>query len=388
LEDGAHVLNVEASDLAGNSRIYSLELNIDSTPPVIHLFSPISGEVIKDGFVDMVWQIGGKSEVEKAVILLDGVEIRNATGLNSRSFIIEGAGDHVISLVVWDASGNEGSVEIPVRVDIDPAVIEWTNIPPPLTNQKIWNIEWSMNDDVGIGSVILKNDDNEMSIDESQLYSEIEFDDGVHVLELIVADLGGHISSLKYEFLVDLKAPSILIDREKTLVMADRIDLYFNVGDDPSGIRSLEIKLDDGDYESIMHKTTYSSDPLEKGNHVITIRAEDEAGNIKEEMYHFDITGISNGDTGGKGGSFAMILLVVILVVLAILGISGWLVLRRKRSLKEDTQKEEIAKLPGPSDTNLLPAPSEKMKNERLLPPANRSADAGQVIDPNKPDQK
>jgi hypothetical protein len=386
LENGEHTLYVEATDLAGNSRICSLELKIDNAPPVIHLLSPGPGDVIRDGYVDLNWHVTDDGSLERAVILLDGVEIRNATGLSRRSFVIEEAGEHTISIVVWDDSGNEGSVEIPLIADLDPAEIDWISLPGELTNEREWMIEWAMSDDVGIDSVTLLSDDNEMEMDKGLLSSVIEFDDGAHVLELTVVDLGGHTSKLVHEFRIDTMAPSVSINRERTIIIDDRIELYFTIGEDPSGIGSVEIRIDVGAYEPIRSERVYTSGVLDAGNHVITVRVEDEAGNIKEEMYHFDISGAAEKNIVPEEERSAFILPLAIFAAAAVITTSLWYFLRRKRSKGVEGSSLKIDG--NQSNIDLLPVPAMIVKDERCLPPADRFVETVQGLNYHRPDSK
>jgi len=111
--DGAHVFEVEAYDLAGNSSRLALAFTIDTTPPRI----VVSG-VTEGGCYPV--------EVRPEISVVDaGLDFVNATldGAPFESGAVVGEGDHLLEVEAVDAAGNTASTSISFVVDLtDPLV--------------------------------------------------------------------------------------------------------------------------------------------------------------------------------------------------------------------------------------------------------------------------
>ena len=142
-------------------------------------------------------------------------------------------------------------------------------------------------------------------------------------------------------FRVDSRAPSITIDRERTLVSMGILELYFEIGDDDSEVHPLQVKVDDGEFETLHTNRVFTSELLERGEHVVTIRVTDEVGNIHDEKYHFEVNEDNSLTAGSEtGGSTVVFMIVIAAVVLASAGaVTGFLVKRKGSKDKKESGK-------------------------------------------------
>jgi hypothetical protein len=118
LGDGLHVIRLKAVDEAGNVARLSLSVFVDTSGPVLRVFSPVEGCYTSQRTV----QVMGVSE-EGAFVTVNGVVVN----LQNRYFSVRVSledGPNTINVVASDSAGNTRIADIHVWLDSQPPLLE------------------------------------------------------------------------------------------------------------------------------------------------------------------------------------------------------------------------------------------------------------------------
>jgi DNA-binding MarR family transcriptional regulator len=124
LSPGANLVEVVATDAAGNVARRTLATTYDNTAPSIGIDSPPDGSVINVTTIDIVGQIGEMPW--KVSLLLNGVPLSFTPDVGLFAQVVTGLvpGVNTITLTGEDEAGNVASVEIDVIVDLVPPSLD------------------------------------------------------------------------------------------------------------------------------------------------------------------------------------------------------------------------------------------------------------------------
>jgi hypothetical protein len=238
--------------------------------------------------------------------------------------------------------------------------------------------------------MVLLIDGSDLQIDRLAVSHEMKIDDGEHTLELKAYDLAGHVTTLMHIFRVDSRAPSITIDRERTMVNMGVLELYFKIGDDDSEIHPLQVKVDDGEFEILQTNRVFTSEKLDMGEHVVTIRVADEVGNVHDEEYHFEVNEDNSLIAGSESTTSSLMVIIIIaaLVLASTSALTGFLIKRKGSKNRKGADEKGPAAPSRPPNRISLPAPIEAPKDERCLPPAKGYVETVQGVNYHRPDRK
>jgi hypothetical protein len=126
LGDGLHVIRLKAADLAGNVARTSLSVFVDTTGPVLIVFSPTEGCYTSQRTVTVM----GVTE-DTAFITVNGILVELQKRFFSARISLED-GPNTITVVASDAANNARKVEVHVYLDTQPPLLE---IAGPLNGQ-------------------------------------------------------------------------------------------------------------------------------------------------------------------------------------------------------------------------------------------------------------
>jgi hypothetical protein len=117
LPEGNLVLDVVATDAAGNSTSVTRSANLDTTPPVVSITSPASGFLTKEATVDV------SGAVEGAVsVAVNGIPA-SLTGAGFAATVGLADGDNSIRAVATDAAGRSAEAIVVVTQDAVPPTL-------------------------------------------------------------------------------------------------------------------------------------------------------------------------------------------------------------------------------------------------------------------------
>lgn len=118
LKEGANLLEIKATDAAGNVRLLQLTVTLDTTPPTLVVDSPQEGLLTNKKEVT----VSGTAEVGAKVYVQGSEVTSNADGTFSTQLTLA-EGVHKIEVQALDPAGNEAKIARNVTVDTTPPAI-------------------------------------------------------------------------------------------------------------------------------------------------------------------------------------------------------------------------------------------------------------------------
>jgi len=161
--------------------------------------------------------------------------------------------------------------------------------------------------------------------------------DGIHTIEYNSRDLAGNKAVVKNTTIsIDGVAPTIVFHSPNNSTFGgSELVIKLKASDDRSGLLGLEYKLDNGSFIAINTWTaTLKLTDVQNGNHTITLRAVDMAGNINESSLHFSVN-IKNRELFALSSDYA---LPIGLIAVSAIGVALMLITSRRR--REATSDE------------------------------------------------
>ena len=189
--------------------------------------------------------------------------------------------------------GTRGSIAITI-IEPPPPPIETPTITSSHGTEDVWTnldeITFTWNTPPGVTgfSYSLSTDQNvtpgksSLGGETTKTYKDLK--DGLHYFKVIATNGSQWSNPGSFTLRVDRTAPhSLEIVPEPNVDDIDKLPMIsFNAVDDTSGIDHYEIKLDDGEY--IITQNPYQFDEISSGEHTVTVKAVDLAGNFVEEL--------------------------------------------------------------------------------------------------------
>ena len=140
-------------------------------------------------------------------------------------------------------------------------------------------------------------------------------------------DNAGNIENVKVEMLkVDVTPPNIQLSHPSAgeQIKSSAIDVSWSGSDEVSGINHYEIRLDDGSWIDVGAEASYTFAGLADGEHKVTIKAVDKAGNVKEESVEFIVNTSLIGSPGWTDDTIVFSAIAAIII-----GLIAYLIKRR-----------------------------------------------------------
>lgn len=121
--DGIHIVNVMAEDLAGNTAVDSIEVILDTTSPDVFFTFPVEGYNTTERTLKVSWAAYDLlSAIGSFYISLDnGVEVALSALVKEYTFASLDIGVHTVYLTAFDAAGNPSSIQVSFNI-LDPNI--------------------------------------------------------------------------------------------------------------------------------------------------------------------------------------------------------------------------------------------------------------------------
>jgi len=309
---GSNVITITAIDAAGNSSTDTLTVTYDSTPPSVSFTTPTdeAAYATNGAAVD----IGGAASDDQA---LAGVRWSNSRGGSgvcigttawSYSGIALQPGSNVITVTATDAAGNTATDTLNVTfTDVTRPSIDFT-IPTSAathstTTVKL-NIGGTASDNAGIASVAWSNNrggSGACTGGVSWSATAIVLQPGENVITATATDTSGNTQTdtLTVTF-TDTNAPTIAITSPTTAGECSRTCNHVSLAGtslDDVAVVNVTWSNDRGGEASCVGTTEWTATdiPLQPGTNVITVSANDAAGNTRYATITVEVLDISIG---------------------------------------------------------------------------------------------
>ena len=126
LTDGSHLVEVQATDRAGNAATASATINVDTLLPMVSVDAPVGGSALNTTAVELRWTADGTgSDVARVEVRVDGTAWSDVDVL-TRSYTLSGLGTgrHTVELRATDAAGHNATAASTFYIDVDaPGVV-------------------------------------------------------------------------------------------------------------------------------------------------------------------------------------------------------------------------------------------------------------------------
>ncbi|MBS3817019.1 MAG: S8 family serine peptidase [Candidatus Thermoplasmatota archaeon] len=300
LDDGEHSVSVKAVDTAGNSQTDDVTFTVDTTPPQLEITSPADGEIMGTGSVTVEWsgQPMG-SDIEQYETRIDSNQWIVKDMSTEHTFEGLSDGEHTVEVKAVDQAGNSKIATSTFKVDTTPPTIEIDNPGQDMVyNDNEVNVEWTASDDTsGIDYYEVQvNDEDWNEIGTSTQYLLENLDDGDNTVRVKALDEAGLEETDTVTFTVDTEAPQVNITSpfKEQVSDSEEVTVEWTAIEEITEIDQYSVRIDDGDWEQMGGDmaANHTFDGLEDGNHTVTVRATDEAGNSDqtERMFIVDTT--------------------------------------------------------------------------------------------------
>ena len=272
--EGTYVLELTASDMAGNTSSLTVTFAIDSTAPVISISGIEQGRTYRGAVTPLF-----------AAEDLNGIAY--VTGeLNGQQFIsgteVTAEGIYTLKLTASDMAGNTSSLTVTFAIDKTAPVISVSGIEEGHSYKGTVTPLFTA-DDLFTADALNNIDSVTGTLNGQQFISGTEVKaEGAYALELTASDIAGNTSSLTITFAIDKTAPVISVSGiEEGHSYKGTVTPLFTA-DDLNGIDSFAGKLNGQQFIS-------GTEVKAEGTYTLELTASDMAGNTSSLTVTFSI---------------------------------------------------------------------------------------------------
>jgi predicted dienelactone hydrolase len=187
---------------------------------------------------------------------------------------------------------------------VDSLSIELIDVTPPqvsiisptadsLSNRSNVTVAWQGEDEAsGLDHFEVKIDEETwIYIGNSSNFTFEGLTDGDHVAYIEAFDEAGNNGTVHVAFIVDTTPPSVavILPASGSVLYSANVTTSWNASDAGSGIEYYEARLDEGQWMNVGLSTSQFFADLSDGNHTVSIRAVDKAGNPSETQIVFTV---------------------------------------------------------------------------------------------------
>jgi len=344
LPDGAHTISIRASDLAGLQTTTTVSVVVDTADPSLAISAPSAGAFLNTNTVRVSWAASdGGSGLAAIVVRVDAgpsVTLPGTATEYTTSALTDGS--HSVSVEARDRAGNAAAQTGSFIVDTSvPAVTIQAPTVGQLFRSGTVTTSWTATDaGSGLAAVEARVDGGAWQATSGTSATFSSLADGTHTIDVRATDRAANAAVASVTFRVDTTLPSLSITapEEGETIQAMDVTVSWSASDSGSGIDHYEVRRDGGTFVSTGTAQSLTFRGVSEGEHTVTVRAIDLAGNIQEQTVSFEVRppgGLEPLTTAIIAGSAAAIILGVALV--------AWYVRRRSRAPKSP---EEPPKAP------------------------------------------
>ena len=290
LADGTRTLGVTAVDAAGNERSASVDVLVDTTPPIVEMLSPAPGTYLTVGEITATWTAtDATSGVDHFEVTLDGTFRVNLPATTS-TFTYTGLADgaHTIAVTAFDVAGHWKTASALVTIDTTaPSVTPLSPAAHSLLNTPSATVTWTAGDSgSGLDRIEIAVDGNSaIALPGTAVsYTFAGLSDGSHTVSITAVDRAGNSHSAAVSFTVDATPPTLAITSpsDQAILSTSAISVSWTSADGTAGLARLEVNLDGGAPVVLgPGSSSYAFLGIADGTHTVGVRSVDRAGNAR-----------------------------------------------------------------------------------------------------------
>lgn len=285
LSEGEHNLTVRAWDWTGWNNTSSLLFTIDMSPPTLLVVTPDidMNPYWSESPVNFTCDTNDKN-FNHTRLYINGScnETYHHTGTTQISVNIE-EGVYEVYFVSMDLAGNGNeSRHITLKVDTTFPLIEATY--PQYTNSQATTVEWNYTDNFQVNLTQIKIDENNWTAVLPHGNHTYDLTEGNHTISFKVTDLVNHKVINTGTITVDLTLPSINITEPtyNEWLNSSKVTMKWNGSD--LHIDHYEVRVDEKKWLDIGTSTSKLFSDLSEGEHTLSVKAIDKAGNNNQDI--------------------------------------------------------------------------------------------------------
>jgi len=267
LEEGKNEITARATDKAGNKNSVSLNVTIDTIPPVIKVISPLENEILPTPSIPINGKIEDENPYKIRINENEGVVL--GTSFYYEDFFLQ-EGQNEVVLEAEDRAGNTSQKSFLVIMDSTPPEISITSpLPNMLITQKSIPVRGNVSDASGVE---VKVNEIQAEVVDQEFTVLAPLTEGLNIIKAEATDGAGNKNLTTTTVSVDTIAPVI------NMISPENNDI-FNTSPVPVTGRVVEENLlavkVNGQDVSLESKEFTSSVELTEGENRIEISAED-----------------------------------------------------------------------------------------------------------------
>jgi hypothetical protein len=286
---------VLAFNAAGYSTMHTVHFDVDVVAPIVIIDSPAPGTIINITSIYVSWTGTDEgSGIAYYSFNLDGTGWSSPTSSTNFTFNNLGDGAHTVAVRAFDLAGNQADFSVTFVVDtVDPSVTITAPINGWMTNLTSQYFSWSGSDATsGVAAYRFQLDSGGWSAWSMVNHTTITgLGEGLHTFLVEVIDNSGNTAEASITFLIDLTDPTIEITdpAQGGYHNSSTVQAHWFGYDGGSGLDWYEFQLDGGEWYAVGQANSQFLFGLLDGNHTLTVRVHDYAGNFASTSVNFTV---------------------------------------------------------------------------------------------------
>lgn len=335
-EEGAHTAVVRAVDRAGNVAEIEDPFHYDPNAPTLQITAPQRDSFLNNRNVEVRWTAGDSGSSLAALQMSVDANPPIALALTDTSYILRDLVErgHVITLIARDLAGNLATQTIGFGVDATaPEVSLISPTADSYANVQQLQVLWTGFDAVsGVDRYRLTLDTAQVEIPSAAGYTFPGVSEGRHLVTVEAIDRAGNAAVVSARVTIDVTAPevSLTAPAHGATVYGSGVAANWTASDAGSGLARVQLLFDNQPSVVVTGAQTHALGTIPVGPHAVTVRAWDNAGNVKEATVAFTYGGLTGGPAGGLPAIDFWILMAIIGAIAV--GSAYYAVRRRKRA--------------------------------------------------------
>jgi len=202
LAEGVNTVSVSATDLAGNISTKTINITLDTVPPVIQVSAPQVNTILNTPLITVS---GNIIDANLASLWINETETQLAGQSFSRTNVALTEGQSTISLRASDRAGNESTIYVPVTLDtIPPVVAITTPAPGALVKTQTVTVSGTVSEQ---NSTVLVNNMAAQVIGQDFTLAGISLLEGLNTISVKATDRAGNSGNANINITLDNIAP-------------------------------------------------------------------------------------------------------------------------------------------------------------------------------------